>query len=506
MSLISELRQWRDTQARREGVELFRVLSNRTIEELAQKRPQTEETLVTIKGIKEKKLQKYGKAILALTCQREEEVLKEVGDQAVLDSVKGEQQEKTFSVGDYLDAVNITLGTLSARIQGEISSFDLRGNYLFFTLKDKEDESSLSCFMWRRDYDMCGVELEEGLEVIAEGFPEVYKPSGRLTFRTRTLELVGEGALKKAYDELKKKLEKEGVFASERKKQIPEYPSKIGLITSKEGAVIHDFLNNLGQHNFSIQCINSRVEGQLAVQELYTAIRSFRKKDLDVLVIVRGGGSLESLQAFNNEVLVREIIKLPFPVICGIGHHQDAPLMTLAADAATSTPTAVTKLLNHSWEHALSKVHLAKQSIFNSYEHVLRNREDVLRRDIYRVEEAFVRILERCKGIFRSVAEKTERLQYAIQQKKQQIQAAQEKIFSQFQHSTQDRKSFLNVAEKTLSYNDPHRQLKLGYSLVTSKGNLVRSVGQVKKGEDLEVTLSDGKLSSTINIIKKDNK
>ena len=167
---------------------------------------------------------------------------------------------------------------------------------------------------------------------------------------------MGEGALKKAYDKLKQKLEKEGLFSSEKKKPIPEFPQRIGLITSETGAVIHDFLNNLGKYGYQISFVNSRVEGQIAVQGLLLAITYFSGKEIDVLVIIRGGGSLESLQAFNNEALVRKIADFKIPVICGIGHDKDVSLASLAADKAVSTPTAVTALLNRAWEKAIHDV------------------------------------------------------------------------------------------------------------------------------------------------------
>jgi exodeoxyribonuclease VII large subunit len=186
------------------------------------------------------------------------------------------------------------------------------------------------------------------MEVIVEGTPSIYIPNGRFNFGVNTIELVGEGALKMAYDKLKKKLDSEGLFDIERKKLIPELPERIGLITSETGAVIHDFLTNIGKYGFKIKFFNSRVEGQLAIKDLLSAIEYFEDKDIDVLVIIRGGGSLESLQAFNNEVLIRKIADFEKPVICGIGHDKDVPLCALVADLLVSTPTAVTTVLNRS--------------------------------------------------------------------------------------------------------------------------------------------------------------
>src|SRR3989344_6811079 len=248
------------------------------------------------------------------------------------------QIEQPFSVSAYLDLLNIQLSEHEARIQGEISSVDIRERVVYFSIKDSIDGSVMSCLIWKRNYDFSGIEFEPGMEVILEGVPDIYKLSGRLSFKTSSVELVGEGALKKAYDKLKNKLNSEGLFLKERKKEIPELAGKIGLITSETGAVIHDFLTNLGRYGFNIRFMDSRVEGQPAVRELISAVDYFYDKDIDVLVIIRGGGSLESLQAFNNETLVRKISDFNKPVICGIGHEKDVPLASLVADKMVSTP------------------------------------------------------------------------------------------------------------------------------------------------------------------------
>lgn len=388
-------------------------------------------------------------------------------------------EEKIFSVGDYLDLVNVALHDFKAKVKGEISSLDIRGNYLFFGLKDKESGALINCFMWASDYRLCGVEAAEGLEVVVYGFPEVYKPSGRMTFKASTIELVGEGALKKAYDELKKKLEKDGIFSPDRKSPIPEFPETIGLITSKTGAVIHDFLNNIGRFGYKIKFMDSRVEGVAAVEDLLRSIRYFKDKDIDVLVIIRGGGSLESLQAFNNEVLAREIADFPKPVIAGIGHDKDVPLLALASDLMTSTPTAVTKVLNSSWERALAQTQIYERDIFNHFLGNLNERKDRVRfaRDIFYAK--FGLIFEYFKKAEHGVRIALEKIGYLIKHKNKQ----------------------LDESLKLLQALSPDRQLKLGYSLVYSGERLLRSVKGAKKGSEIDIKLLDGKIRSEIKDI-----
>ena len=232
--LLQKLKDWRRDAAQKEGVELFRVLSNATIETISSLKPKTKAEMMAIKGLKERKFAKYGAVILAL-------VNGIVGDESNIQEKAGEDT-KPYTISGYLNLLNAEFKKYKARVKGEISSLDIRGTYLFFSLKDKDVESVLSCFMWRRNYELCGISLEIGMEVIIDGFPEIYTPSGRFNFRVTILELVGEGALKRAYDTLRQKLEREGLFSIERKKPIPEFPQRIGLITSESGAVIHDFL------------------------------------------------------------------------------------------------------------------------------------------------------------------------------------------------------------------------------------------------------------------------
>src|SRR3989344_6216255 len=362
-NLRRELYAWRDNEAAKRGVELFRVLPNNALDEIVRSLPRTKDELIAIKGIKEAKFREYGQAILHMI---EEYKHLAVLPPSVYQGVSKAADEKAvFTVSTYLDIVNRELSRLSARVRGAVTSFKFQGNALYMGIKDPEDESVLSVFMWNADFVTAGITLLQGMEVLVEGRSEIYKPSGRFNFRAHTIELVGEGALKKAYDLLKKKLDAEELFALERKKPLPEYPERIGLITSKTGAVIHDFCNNLGKYGYHISFYDSRVEGQAAVKDLLAAIRHFKNEPIEALVIVRGGGSLESLQAFNNEHVVRAIAEFPKPTIVAIGHDKDVPLAQLVADAAPSTPTACTILLNHSWDEGRHTVRHFSRDILN---------------------------------------------------------------------------------------------------------------------------------------------
>jgi exodeoxyribonuclease VII large subunit len=362
---------------------------------------------------------------------------------------------KVFSVSEYIELLNIFFEKHEHKVLGEVCEFKAGPTgHLYFTLKDKSGNAVLDCKMWKSVYSLCGVKLEEGLEVIITGHSNIWAKNGRLSLIASAVELVGEGALKKQYDALRQKLEGEGVFDIARKRNIPDFAKKIGVITSRNGAVIHDFLNNLGKFGFEVRMIDSRVEGQTASKDLLDSVRTMKKQDIDVLVIIRGGGSLESLQAFNNETLVREIVDFPVPVIAGIGHDKDVPLLALAADRMTSTPTAAAHLLNRSWEEAYAKI---QQLAFVAN----------------RVAGEFKRIRADLDAAWSSVLDHTEGRIGQIKER-------------------------MKYAEQAIKSNDPARQLKLGYAIVRHNGKVLRSAGKTKAGDELLTQLDDGVVRSKV--------
>jgi len=391
--------------------------------------------------------------------------------------------EPIFSVSEYIEFLNISLRKIgAAKITGEVTKLTISSvGHVYFSIKDKSGKGVLDCIIWKSNYALCGVRLEEGKEVILSGYPDIYPLSGRFSFKADTVELKGEGALKKAYEELKNKLEKEGIFDLERKKKIPMFPERIGVITSKQGAVIHDFLNNIGKYGFKIQMIDSRVEGQEAIKDLLSAIRTFKKKKIDVLVVIRGGGSLESLQPFNNEALVKEIIDFPVPVIAGIGHDQDAPLFTLAADASESTPTAVANLLNESWDQALLFLERYERDIIGRYEVILSDYKE---------------IENKLKISFNN-------FKNALSNTRIDLNNSLSKSLSGFKLLLSMVNQKIEQAEKAVFLNDPERQLRLGYSIASYEGKIVRRTGDVKIGKNIYIKVIDGKIISEVKNINK---
>lgn len=436
--------------------------------------------------------------------------------------------ETPLEVSQFIGFLNEVLKRIKARVVGEVTGMKIDANgHVWFSLRDKKNGNTLGCVIWKYNYRMCGVDLREGLEVIVSGNSDIYPARGSFNFKVDTVELVGEGALKKAYDEFKKKLTEEGIF--DLKKAIPDYPQKIGVITSlRSGTVIHDFTSNLGKFGFKISAMDSRVEGQEAVKSILSCLESFQEKEIDVLVIIRGGGSLESLMAFDNEMLVRAIVDFPVPVIAGIGHHKDVTLASLAASAAESTPTAAAQILNRSWERAIHKVKSEENTIMQKFQLLIQSSKEGLSLGLNSMTQVFTSIFNRYERAEKRVAREMFRMEYAISSAKRVLSENNLFIIKVFINTLNQTKETLSDQwklllkdgfkplkeksleglvgfEKMISQNNPERQLRLGYSITRSRDGIVKSIGSLKEGDSLEIKVSDGIIGSEIKriILKK---
>lgn len=505
--ILRKLTIWRNETARKEGVELFRVLPNKTLEEVARQAPKNKEELTAIKGIKEAKFQKYGREILKIVAVSGQVSAENVsGDFSVFNikPIREKVEEKIFAVGEFLDFLNGKLTEFSARIKGEVTSIDERERAVYFSIKDKGDESVINCFVFRYQYDILGVKLEEGMEVVVAGYPEIYKPYGKLSLRVSSIELEGEGALKKEYEELKRKLEMEGVFAESAKRKFVGLPGRIGLITSREGAAIGDFTSNVGQFGLKIKFINSSVEGRRAVFELISAVRTFQESDIDALVIIRGGGSLESLQAFNNEALIREAKKMKVPVICGVGHDRDISLLSLAADYSVSTPTAAARLIGGLWEREIDKIDHFERNILESFETQTREFGRDIKNNSLNIDTGFQEILRRTENSFEVFLRKAlGSIEDGFVEKGRVLDNYRKKVRYDFDAAIIQTKNKLEGAESIIRLNDPARQLRLGYGIISKNGASIRSVEEMREGDTIKIRVWDGEAQSEIKKIKK---
>ena len=498
---------WRNDQSKREGVESYRVFPNATLEAIATSLPKNKEEMLCIKGLKEAKYSRYGQMLLQLIVENSEQLTVNTEEgapviQYPISSIEDPVSD-ILSVSQFLDALNLGLSGMAARIKGEVSSVDVRDRVVYFSIKDSQDESLISCLIFRSQYQISGVNIAVGDEIIVEGVPEIYKPNGRLSLKVSLIELAGEGALKKAYDELFRKLETEGLMAPEKKRTLPEFPTRIALITSEQGAAIGDFTMNLGQIGLSVDFYPTSVEGKKAVFEILAAIRFFNRhpEKYDLLVVIRGGGSFESLQAFNNETLVREVATSQIPTLLGVGHEKDVTLAALVADLMVSTPTATARTIREPFERARQVVGHANTLLFERFERELSDEYAALSKAEQIIALVFPKLRERFRSAEERLLRSLDRIHFTIGQAKNFLTASEESVSLGFARMNEMiRQALLRMEEKLHEY-DPNRALKLGYGLIHSGERLIRSIASVKKGDSIDIQVADGRIAAEVKQI-----
>ena len=332
------------------------------------------------------------------------------------------QNEIKLTPTEFLAVVNQTLEyTYSAvTIVGEVASFKInQGKWVFFDIKD--EESSVSCFMTLYQLRM---PLEDGMKVVVRGVPKVTK-WGKFSFTVQAVQPVGEGSLKKAYELLKKKLADEGLFDTERKREIPKNLTKIGVISSTAAAGYADFIKiiNARWGGLKIQVAHTQVQGLDAPDQIIRALKYFNEKsEVQMIAILRGGGSADDLAAFNDEALVRAIAASKIPVITGIGHEVDESLCDLAADVRASTPSNAAEMLTPDKQAIAANVSIslarARNVILDKIKNILNdNSEKILRveREIkYKIESFNSELKQKIKVLEAMNPEKVLKQGYAI--------------------------------------------------------------------------------------------
>ncbi|KKR15461.1 MAG: Exodeoxyribonuclease 7 large subunit [Candidatus Falkowbacteria bacterium GW2011_GWA2_39_24] len=421
--------------------------------------------------------------------------------------MENNKEDKTFSVSEYIVFLNSELRRCAARIIGEVGKVDIYpSGHVYFSLRDEKDQSVINCIIWKSRYELFGIEIKEGIKIIATGRPDIYKQTGKLSFIAETIELAGEGTLKKEYEKLKKKLGDEGIFEESRKRAIPAYPQKIGIITSRQGAVLADFLSNIGNYGFKIKMVDSRVEGQSAVADLLSSIKIIKKEDIDVLVIMRGGGSFESLQPFNNELLVREVANFPVPVIAAIGHDKDMPLVSSAADLEVSTPSIAATTLSKSWKEAIVFLERYERSIFDNFRNNIGNAYNLVDRSIEAVLESGGSIIKRYQDIENSFRVSVQSFKNILLNIKDGLKDSWNRASFGLGGLVEKAYQQLEKSGSIIFAHNPERQLNLGYSIARINGKIVKSIKDVAIGNNIDLMVADGKIISEIKNINKINK
>jgi exodeoxyribonuclease VII large subunit len=364
-------------------------------------------------------------------------------------------------------------------VEGEVSDFKVSQNkFVWFNLKDEKE--SLNCFsMIFRLHQP----LEDGMKVKVYGYPKIYGKSGRFSFVVESLELTGEGSLKRAFEILRVKLEKEGLFDINRKRKLPAFPKTLGLITSRTAAAYADFLKHLEMRlgGLRIMFAPVSVQGASAITDIAAAFDFFNRADQkpDVIVLTRGGGSLEDLQEFNSEEIARAVFSSAVPVICAIGHERDVTLAELAADARASTPT-----------------HAAQMAVPDRKE-LLARLNGLL---AYQDQLAAGRISGQQYRARRLAMELGEAIRLKIlgfQNFLQVLAHAGRALALRLQNNRQRLKSFQNL----LLSLSPGGVLKRGYSIVRKNGKIIRSSEELTVGEEVEIQPQKGRFRSRVTTI-----
>lgn len=411
-------------------------------------------------------------------------------------------------------------------VQGEISNFKAHtSGHHYFSLKDKK--SQINCVMFRGYNSKLKFRPETGMEVIIRGKISVYEPRGTYQLYCEMMEPVGAGALQKAYDQLKAKLQKEGLFDPQKKKPLPDFPKHIGVVTSPTGAAIRDILHVLKRRNrlAKITVIPAMVQGATAAPTLVKAISKAQKiKDLDVLIVGRGGGSMEDLWCFNDEKVARVIASSKVPVISAVGHEVDFTISDFVADRRAPTPSAAAEIAVKNSEDLLDKVHSLQdkccQLIFSKIE-LYREKIIGLERRLVdpktklkdhrqRCDELLVRLEQQ---VYQNLNHQRSRIKYLekslvnpqdlIQRLKMHLDRLKQSIWSSHQKRFQFKQSRVELLMGKLDSMSPLKVVDRGYSIIKHNDEVIKNYKQVNKEDELEVTLAKGRLSVKVLEIKE---
>jgi len=392
-------------------------------------------------------------------------------------------------------------------VQGEVSNFRVSpyGHY-YFTLKD--ESAQLRCFVHKRDVRFLRLRPEDGLAVTARGSLGVYEARGDFQLLVNYLEPVGVGALQLAFEQLKERLAREGLFAPGRKKPLPMLPRRIGLVTSPRGAAIADMVRILRRRyeNLHLLLYPVRVQGEGAAEEIVEAVRFFNRAHVsirpDVLILARGGGSLEDLWAFNEEIVARAIAASRIPVITGVGHETDFTIADFVADLRAPTPSAAAELVIKSKEELKHRLHtlevkLAQQLRYQVL-HARQRLTELLAAHGWRRLEALVR--ERAQ----LADELSQRLRQALLDTvggmRQGWALAAARLASYNLRGVLERERLrLRALAGQLNQLSPLGVLDRGYAIVfDEQGRIVKSAAAVRVGEPIQIQLARGRLSADI--------
>ena len=425
-----------------------------------------------------------------------------------------------FDKDPYLERVYLT---------GQVSNFRKRPTHQYFSLKD--DRAVIQATIWSGIYQKLGFDLEEGMKINVIGRVQVYEPSGSYSIIIEKAEPDGVGALAIQFEQLKKKLSEEGLFQERFKQAIPQFAKRIGVVTSRSGAVIQDIITTVSRRFPGVEIVlyPTKVQGEGAAEEIARNItRANEREDLDVLIIGRGGGSIEDLWAFNEEIVVRSIFESRLPIISSVGHETDVTLADFVADKRAATPTAaaelatpVTKLdlltylknqekrMATAVQNTISKKKEALRGLSQSV--IFRQPERLYDGYLQRLDQLVLRLKQGLNGELvrnqQKVQAQIHRLEQLspnvkIQRYQDRIQQLQKLMRSQMAVTYDAKVAEVKRLSEALLMLDTSRIVARGYAIVKKEDTVVSSANDLKKNDQVMLMMRDGQVELEVKDVK----
>ena len=425
-----------------------------------------------------------------------------------------------FDKDPYLERVYLT---------GQVSNFRKRPSHQYFSLKD--DRSVIQATIWSGIYQRLGFDLEEGMKINVIGRVQIYEPSGSYSIILEKAEPDGVGALAIKFEQLKKKLAEEGLFQDRFKQSLPQFAKCIGVVTSPSGAVIQDIITTVSRRFPGVEIVlyPTKVQGEGAAEEVAKNIaRANQRDDLDVLIIGRGGGSIEDLWAFNEEIVVRAIFESRLPIISSVGHETDVTLADFVADKRAATPTAaaelatpVTKLdlLTHlqnqekrmatAVQHVLSKKKEALKAFSQSV--IFRQPERLYDSYLQRLDQLQVRLKQGLKSEivrnYQNIQGQRHRLEQLsplvkVQRYIDRLEQLQKLLRSQMAVTYDAKVAEAKRLSEALVMLDTSRIVARGYAIVKKEDRVVASISELKLKDHVTLEMRDGQVELEVKDVK----
>ncbi|XHW10324.1 exodeoxyribonuclease VII large subunit [Streptococcus dysgalactiae subsp. equisimilis] len=428
-----------------------------------------------------------------------------------------------FDRDPYLERVYLT---------GQVSNFRKRPTHQYFSLKD--ESAVIQATMWAGVYKKLGFDLEEGMKINVIGRVQLYEPSGSYSIVIEKAEPDGIGALALQFEQLKKKLTAEGYFEQKHKQPLPQFVSKIGVITSPSGAVIRDIITTVSRRfpGVEILLFPTKVQGDGAAQEVVANIRrANQREDLDLLIVGRGGGSIEDLWAFNEEIVVQAIFESKLPVISSVGHETDTTLADFVADRRAATPTAAAELAtpitktdlmswiverqNRSYKACLRRIKQRQEWVDKLSQSVIfRQPERLYDAYLQKIDRLSMTLMNTMKDRLSSAKENKVQLDHAlansqlqtkIERYQDRVATAKRLLMANMASQYDSQLARFEKAQDALLSLDTGRIIARGYAMIEKNQALVASVSQITKGDQLTIKMRDGQLDVEVKDVKDEN-